>query len=82
VEEGPLDTYPGLIKTGVYIHLHLVGDPVHPGDTIIPLASGYQSWSNLVGWQGKLPIDAGIQWRIHFGGTIAGDIVSVSVAYE
>jgi hypothetical protein len=74
-------TAAGLIKSGVRIQIMVVIDPVHTGDVII-LKDAYQSSSKVVSWQGLCPMGAGLQWRIHQGALIAGDLVLIGVAYE
>lgn len=72
----------GSIKSGVRIDVYLIGDPMHPELRILPLVARYQSADSLVFWQGSIPMEAGIEWRICKGGLIATDVVGISVCYE
>jgi acyl CoA:acetate/3-ketoacid CoA transferase beta subunit len=74
----------GQIKRGIYIQLWIIGDGLHT-DLVVPWHEGVQGAAQMVSWQGRVPMLAGFQWRIHTGGAgglIAGDRVGIGVSYE
>jgi hypothetical protein len=71
----------GGIVSGVHILLMVIASAVNT-DQVIIVKDGIQSAYKVVAWHGKLPLAAGIQWRIHAGGIVANDVVSIGVQYE
>jgi hypothetical protein len=76
-----VQTAAGNVKDGVFIVCFIAGDPVHT-DWVVPWFSGVQSKGKLINWQGDIPMGCGFFWRIHQGGLIATDVVSLGVSYE
>jgi hypothetical protein len=71
----------GGIKSGVRIMVMCVLDPRSTGIVNVVI-DGLQSAHKTLNWIGNIPLEYGVQWRIHQGALVAGDIVSMSVQYE
>jgi len=77
-------TTAGVIKRGIYIQGWVLGDPLHT-EYVVPWFQGVQGASNMVNWSGRMPMLAGVQWRIHTlsgPALVVGDRVLMAVSYE
>jgi hypothetical protein len=71
----------GSLKAGVWGMVFAVGDPVRTGD-VVPILQVVQGRAQQQYFLGSQELLAGVQWRIHKGGLIAGDYVEMSVGYD
>lgn len=76
-----IQTAAGALKCGVVIAAFIVHDPTNTSLTT-PWFMGVTSKAHFVHWHGRLPLDCGFLWRVHQGGLIAGDVVTMGVGYE
>lgn len=74
-------TAAGAIKLGVIVWAFVVNDATAPNLTT-PWFVGITGKARLPVWHGRIPMGAGILWRIHRGGVIDTDIVTMGVGYE
>jgi hypothetical protein len=71
----------GAIKLGVIIWAFVMNDPTNTS-LITPWFIGVSGKSRLPHWAGSRPMNCGVLWRVHKGGLIATDRVSMGVGYE
>ena len=71
----------GAIKDGLKVGVFTCEDPTHP-ELSAPWFYGVLSKHSPVIWEGRRPLACGFFWRIHPGGLVAGDLVSIGVGYE
>lgn len=71
----------GAIKLGVLVMVYVINDATNMG-LCTPWFVGVTSKARLPYWEGKRPMNAGFFWRVHRGGLVAGDIVSMGVGYD